>query len=318
MKVRPVLFESVDFAERVTEMYDFVWPTATAMWNLRRRVQRFMRAYPNATKNDLHCRFVEGSGIRGENLERACIKHEWEHQQRYFANIILVNLFAHYESWCNAICNRFDAPQDIEKDLQFWVRIKNEKKRRITRRFDDAVRLLAAQPSATMATAFGTVYQRSKRYAGTDLEAMLNCLRFFKESRNVVAHQGAKASERLVEAYRKWLPFASAARLGVKEVPRHSAPILGQPCSLDLRGVVGFGHVLLRIVETVDADLAGTKQAEEALIERWRERVGTLKVRPSKAKARDQVLAAIGRIGMLRPLVTDDLLAMLRANRLVT
>jgi hypothetical protein len=87
---------------QVTALFDFVWPTATAMWNLRWQVQGYLGVVPDATVADLNARFIHTSKIHGANLRRACIDQAWDKQLEFFAHILLTNLFAIYEGWIEA------------------------------------------------------------------------------------------------------------------------------------------------------------------------------------------------------------------------
>ena len=84
---------------QITKVFDFAWPTATAMWNLRWQVGGFLKVVPTATVEQLNARFTEGADIHGANLQRACIDHTWDEQKESFARIILTNAIAIYEGW---------------------------------------------------------------------------------------------------------------------------------------------------------------------------------------------------------------------------
>ncbi|KXK11968.1 MAG: hypothetical protein UZ14_CFX002002548 [Chloroflexi bacterium OLB14] len=70
---------------RITSIYDFVWPTSTALWNLRWQVKGYLDANPNASTDDLLGKFVNGSKIHGTNIRRAFIEHSWNQQQEELA-----------------------------------------------------------------------------------------------------------------------------------------------------------------------------------------------------------------------------------------
>ncbi|GAA5531289.1 hypothetical protein [Herpetosiphon gulosus] len=121
----PLFFEvSRQTYTQVTGLFDFLWPTAAAMWNLRWQVDSFLRSYPNATNHELENRFVLGSGIHGSNLRRACITHTWDEQQHEFAKFLLINIFAIYESWIKAVLEELGSfTKTNEKSLQFPLRL---------------------------------------------------------------------------------------------------------------------------------------------------------------------------------------------------
>src|SRR3990172_7350655 len=84
---------------QITDLFDFVWPTAASMWKLRWQVAGYFAARPNATVEDLEGRFVSGSGIHGANLKRACVDQTWTRQQERFAKFLLIDTCATYEAW---------------------------------------------------------------------------------------------------------------------------------------------------------------------------------------------------------------------------
>src|SRR5260370_397989 len=85
--------------QQITEIYDFVWPTAAAMWNLRWQVAGYLQIVPTATVPQLNARFTEGAAIHGANLRRACVEHTWDQQTEAFGRIVLTNTIAIYEGW---------------------------------------------------------------------------------------------------------------------------------------------------------------------------------------------------------------------------
>jgi hypothetical protein len=94
----PLFFRSSRSAfKQVTELFDFVWPTATALWNLRWQVAGFVSVRSDATSEELAKRFTEGSGIHGANIKKACLEMNWDQQQSQFAKFLLTDLFAIYE-----------------------------------------------------------------------------------------------------------------------------------------------------------------------------------------------------------------------------
>jgi hypothetical protein len=84
-------------------------------------------------------------------------------------------------------------------------------------------------------------------------------------------HGGGVVDQRLVDAYTGFLPVANTAALGVGEVPRHAPVVLGGNIALSLRGVVGFSHIVLKIMATIDAEISRSQNAEKAFCKRWKQ-----------------------------------------------
>lgn len=325
MAFRPFFMASSDFAESVIDLFDSVWPCAAAMWNLRWQVKGFVAETTDATDDALRARFIEGSGIKGANLRRACISHNWTRQQGFFARVVLVNLIAHYEAWCKSIGEQFAKPplansedqsaaiRRIEMALQAWGQPGDAYMGIV-----QCVQSLKSRKSPTLAASFGVNYLCSERYSPHRLEALMRCFRFFKELRNCLAHHGGRADVRLLKTFQLWQPHATSANFGANDVVKQSIPSLGSPCSIDLRAVVGFGDVLFDIVATVDAMLVDTTIAETDLFQRWRgEGESKMRIRRDKTDAKSKICGAAGRIGIMKPIVTPALISLLRQHGLV-
>jgi hypothetical protein len=98
--------------QQVTELFDFVWPTVAALWNLRWQVAGLSATQTSVTTDMLTGRFIAGSGIHGANLKRACLETTWDQQQSQFAKFLLIDLFALYEGWlASTLGDMWPAPQ---------------------------------------------------------------------------------------------------------------------------------------------------------------------------------------------------------------
>jgi hypothetical protein len=99
-------------------------------------------------------------------------------------------------------------------------------------------------------------------------DKLLTTYRYFKEARNCVVHNNSLASQDAVDTYQAAAAL-TAADLGIKEVPAMNSTVLGQPVLLNLRGVVGLYDVVIRLLTTLDAELAAAKLAEDVLVAKW-------------------------------------------------
>ena len=98
-----VFRETDEAAAEITRLFDFVWPTAVALWNLRWQVNGFLTAVPNASYEDVASRFVVGSDVHGADIRAMSMKTTWEEQKARFAEFVLTNVFAVYESWARRL-----------------------------------------------------------------------------------------------------------------------------------------------------------------------------------------------------------------------
>jgi hypothetical protein len=225
--------------EGVTKLFDFVWPAAAGLWNLRWQVAGFHNALGKTSVPELRARFTAGSGIDGANLHRACLEHTWEQQKRDLALVVLVNLFAVYESWASTLVAEIQpilpAGLNPEKALQFPPSVNGQQ---VPRGVFVAMFHLLGTTSVALDSELTPQLRRQANVHGSHLDAMLTVYRFFKECRNSLMHQGGFATQTAIDAAKdvakldpKKLPFP---------IPRHAPPVLGMPVELDLHGIVGL------------------------------------------------------------------------------
>src|SRR5712664_2088731 len=117
--MKSIFPETDTYGRQHTQIYDFIWPTAAALWNLRWQVQGYRGAVTKATNDELLGRFVTGSGIHGANLLRACVDQTWDDQQAQFASYVLIGVIALYEGWAESVSSRFPQPRTNATQLQF-------------------------------------------------------------------------------------------------------------------------------------------------------------------------------------------------------
>ena len=309
-----------NMCEELTEIFDFVWPTAAGMWNLRWQVQGYVSANPEATTKELEGRFIAGSKIHGANLQRACIEHDWEIQQEQFAKFLVTNLCALYEAWIKQIMESLDIDdENISKQLQYPTTINPNG---VRKGVWNAIDSLTSTRSAFL-TGFYSVLVSHPKNSKDKIDNILKCYRFFKESRNCLIHHGGIATEHLMNVYTEFLSVATPEQLGVKEVPAHYPVVAGQPIRLNLRGVVGLGNIILKIITTLDAELSQSVHAELEFEKRWRNKhtnKPTLKTAnsPEKLNARErQIKRLVSGLGFPSPQEANETEIFLRSKGLI-
>ena len=301
---------SKQVSNRLTETIDFVWGTAIAHWNLRGQVDDFIRQTPSATDVEINDRFSSGSGIRGVNLRRTCVTVTWDVQQEQFARILLVEFCALYEAWIDGVLDELQIDPVHSKNLQFPTSNYGG--------IQFALSALQSHISAEMELCIYPTLITNKKNSREHLENLVVCHRYFKECRNAVIHGGGVATRRTLEAY-KIFAAESSVSLGVAEIPQH-IPIakLGDTVRLSLRGVVGYGEIVLRLVSTLDAELTKTAAAEVVMDRRWR---NVHRSRPLLPTSESSAISAInGLVKQLEIPVPAEplrLMAMLRRRGLV-
>jgi hypothetical protein len=303
--------ETFRLQSQQTELFDFVWSTAAALWNLRWQVQGFLQVVPSATSRDLNSRFLHGSGILSANFHRTCVQRDWSANQEQFARYVLFVSLAIYEAWTGDLAQRFNPMpkgRPLDERMQFptdgikYTRVAYDKGG-----IGDAISHMRASASEFVKEQFSSRLDLLPTYAPDDLDAMLLCYRYFKDLRNTILHRGGVANSYHCDV---WTDFAALSpdQLGMDDLPRHQAPSVSQLVRVDLHGVVGFSGVIRRLVATVEGLVAPTEPGEQAFLERWRAET-RLSQLPKPGQKRDGwIVHEAARIGLPEP-ARPDLLA---------
>lgn len=295
---------------QITEIFDFVWPTAAALWNLRWQVAGFLRELPDATPKQLHDRFVFGSAIHGTDLKKACVETRWDEQKHHMSGILLTNAFAVYEHWADEILKCVGMPDNKGKRLQF-----NDRPGKPG--LSETLRQLCASESATIKAAFYPIYAGSPKCSLPVIENLVACYRFFKELRNAQMHNGGLATKDAVNAYRAFAPVSDKASLGMKGDLVFDPVLEDQRINLHLRGVVGFCDVLFRLMVTVDAQLCRCLAAEDVLEKALRQNKGrTLSSKPARRHL--QLLNHVNAARLPKPLDMEAVRQFMLLKKIIT
>ena len=255
---RYVFRASKDAHAQLTRLFDFIHPTAIAMWNLRWQVQGFLANVPNASSKELGYRFALGTDLNAGALKRSTVETPWTDQLERFASIILITTISIFEDFTDSIASGCSHNREhrerFAKALQFP-----------SRNGTDAVSL-AGNRSFVMDRAVMWDEAILRRYLPSGSDDLLKCYRFFKEVRNALAHNGGRANQRMVDAYKIFADAIKDDRIGGAAVPDHS-PIsnVGDVVKITYRGVVGFSEIVLRIITYYDLTLCEYELVEHEL-----------------------------------------------------
>lgn len=165
-----------DAHEQITRLFDFMSPTIVAMWNLRWQVQGFLTAVPDATQQDIVKRFALGSGVRGNEILRACRDVSWDDQRHRFSAIILTNTIAIFEDFTEQISGLTlteAAARAVNKKLQFPANPSG------TKGYLAAYSALGS-PVPELAGVFTSAAKAGRWYSGPTIQNLLLCYRFFR------------------------------------------------------------------------------------------------------------------------------------------
>jgi hypothetical protein len=240
-------------------------------------------------------------------------KITWESQQGRIAENLLLVLVGIYEAWLKAVLAAAKVPKadQVEKDLQFPL---GPKKKGVVKALSDAT----SAKSPALVAAFRPATTSHAKYSLQELNSLLVCYRYFKEMRNALAHNGGQAHDWAVASSTKYANLLQTSTLGMKHPPPGQVLIVDAPIPLALAPVVGFGEVLLRMLVTVDAELATSAGAESEVLREWKKRHGERVTFPADpARCNQKVANKLALIGMPRPVPDAAITRLLRNHRLI-
>lgn len=319
------LTASKDSTQELTSLFDFVWPTTAAIWNMQWQVKGYRAQMPNATPAEMAARFTSGSGIQSVNfkqLEQA----SWPDMQGWFAKLLLSESCALFEGWIASALDELLVPDSVRKRK---TNASIDKQLQFPSEFDalgsatkGLQKGLAALHSAGKSTALQASFQAplmtSRKNASAHIENLLVCYRVFKEARNSFTHHGGRATQLVVDASSKYAT-ETATTLGLKEKPI-MAPITatGGLVQLSLRGVVGFSDVVLRLIHTLDVELATSIYAEHVFATLWRSKhTAPVTLKLPLAERHAQLRGMVHACGLPRPTALASLDTHMQSQGLV-
>ena len=309
--MKPLFFSATnDVVNQITDLYDFVWPTASAIWNLRWQVKGFVNevGVDNVNDQKLLDRFDWGSGIHGVNLRRACLESTWSEQQEQFVKFLIINLCALYEGWIDSVQSSLGFSKEISNQLQFPSSTDSNGR---PRGVFNAINEVTTNKSTLIQNTFYPTLISHKKNSISNLDHLLICYRYFKECRNCLVHRGGLANQLTQDKFLDFKSIATPSNLNAREVPEHFPVLSGKPVNLSLRGVVGFGDIIIKIVVSLDAELACCLQSEQELITRFKywanhDGKGTVSLKKDPGYRHNQLKRLIINLGFPEPVKTEE------------
>jgi hypothetical protein len=315
---------SVNTANALTNLFEFVWPASVALWNLQWQAKGFFAQVPEATVEQMHARFVLGSGVHGADLKKLAGDTAWEDLQQWFARLLLSESFALFEGWIEAAFEELEVPLAIRGRGNSSL----DKKLQFPSKFDAAglpvggvcAALAKVQLNASSGLVSNCIYPeliKNKKYAKADLENMMICYRAFKEVRNDFTHHGGVAS---LQAQECFIAFEAlnAGNLGLKEKPELPQVVVGKPIRLSIRGVVGLSDVVLRLIATLDSELVRSGYGDALIKRRWlNTHEGRKTVAAAGPKRDAHLIRLVRQCALPKPVALTALFGYLSSARLV-
>lgn len=298
---------------QITDLYDFVYPSVTALWNLRYEVTGYLRVRgEEVTRDELNKKFANHEKFNHPNLYRSCIEFSWDKQKEDFAKIIMINLFAYHEAWIENILTEIGHKNKTAiKALQFPS---YPGKTGVL----ETLNALTATPSVVIENAFYPAYTRSKRHNILQLNNLLICYRYFKECRNAIIHAGGIADQKLINIEQEY-SLLSAADIKQKVKPIFETMVLGEKLKISIEEVCAFTDIILQIITTIDAELIKHNSAEAIFLDRVKSFMdGKIKkLDPYPKKPGSEIRSIVQQTGYEMPARYDELQVLLASEKVV-
>lgn len=292
-------FQSKLFEAQVTELFDDLWPTVTAIKNLRWQVNGYYHEM-NVTQNErLSARFVDSEDKTNRpNLYRTCIAQSWESQEFSIARNLLTNIFALYEGWIEMILTSLGVTRVRDKAKKF--QFPNEARAAL-------VNMQQNSNNVLVDALYNAYIIKNHKSRLVHLENYLKVYRYFKECRNSIIHKGGKTTRELISAYNS-IKNLTLADLDVDELPLMAVvTTVNQEVKLPLRSVVGFSQIVIKLVEVLDAEFIKADNAFDCFISQIKEFTPNPEGIPlDEHRAEKRIAGIMMRSGFLQPVHSNE------------
>lgn len=297
---KDAFFEATQKAlDRLTDIYDLVWPIDVSLRYMRKKVTEFASQSTERLQPDDYVQmFDPEERTHGVNYERAFVysgRNESERQrnelkleaaqQENLAWMLLANTIPVYEQWWKDLANEVGFLGMNEDAMEFPTDPMNSNKK--------GIKQLLSELTSTESTVFKDVFYdlySTKRNHCNDIDELnrsMYLFRLFKEIRNCYMHSGTVVTNVrcdpsshdpwITVAYRNYvqnvvIPSSATNVLGIEELPVFPVgfnPVVNSVLHITLRGVVGFSNVLRRIMLTVDSELIRSQTTETYFLSKW-------------------------------------------------
>ena len=285
--------------DKLTEMYDLVWPIDVSLRYMRNKVTAFAsQSTVSLCPDDFVEEFDPQHRTHGVNYQRAFVfsgrnqleKDENERkleasQQENLAWLLLSNTIPIFEHWWNSLIDEVGFTGMNESGMEFPTNPLDARKKGIKQQIIE----LTTIESVALRASFYDLYSSKKNHCDNldQLNLCMYAYRLFKELRNCYMHSGGVVTNKRIDAttgdpwitvayneYQNYVVAASSTTnvLGIEELPVFPTDFsvsLGSKLHITLRGVVGFSNIMRRIMLTVDSELIRSVQTEQYYLGKW-------------------------------------------------
>lgn len=293
---------------QITELFDDLWPSLTAIQNLVWQVSGYYHMTGISQNAKLNRKFVDDDDITNRpNLYRACLERTMDDWKFNLSKNLLTNMFAIYEGWLEMILPNVTTQSVNLKTFQF------------PGKWQATLAAIQTNPNSLIVDSYYDSYvSRSRHYNLLHLDNYYKIYRYFKECRNCIIHNGGIADQKLLVAYNDVIGL-NASDIDVVEFPKIE-PIntIGDKVNLYLRGVVGFSQIILKIVSTLDIEFIKSDNVLSYYVETLkRYNPAPLFPSPEFIKRKKMIESISRRSHFIEPVYSEDLCILYKNNGII-
>lgn len=292
------------FEAQITELFDDLWATQTAIQNLLWQVSGYYHMKGISQNSILNKKFVDDDDITNRpNLYRTCLERSMDDWKFNLSKNLLTNLFAIFEGWIEMILPKVTRRNIKPQKFQF------------PDRWQASLETIQSSPNDLLVNTFYNLYKSTNQhYCLEHLNNYLKIYRYFKECRNCIIHNGGIADNKLNEAYCE-IECLTPSDIDVIEFPQLSRATEGEILNLNLRGIVGFSQILLKIVATLDIEFIKSDNALTYFIDQVKHFNHIGICAPSNFQKKKNLTEAIAkRAHFIKPEFSEDLCNLFKSN----
>lgn len=304
--MRQAFFDfTVQYCDLLTNLLTTIHAISISFWNMKSEIAGIKALYDKVTEKELDKCFNISNSTTGVNY-KFFSQTEFADFQERLAWILLVDACSIFEGFIAKLSEQIGIK--CKKNLEFPSEARN-----VIEHYKSQDKLLL--------NCFYKSRKKVKEYPTASLEDLLKCYRYFKEIRNCYTHNAAYADDKLIEAYKDFIPVNKKSALGLDSALKISVITedkKNERISINLYGVIGFTNILIKLIYMYDTEFMCTNGGLEYFSQKIKKSVKEKVNLSSNAERRKQKIASICKAaGFWKPDDEEAMLNYLKKNNLV-
>jgi hypothetical protein len=289
--------------EAINRLFNFLWPAAVGLWNLKWQLIGYKTVNPNSTVNEVNEKFANGFGLANFDFTDLT-NNDNSFIINGISETLLLNFFAIYEGWIDDIVKcSYKIDKVISKQLQFPSDVAR------TKGVYAAIDKVQSKKSTIIQHYYYPKLKAHKKYHLKSINNILYCYRVFKEMRNCIVHNNRKVSQELIDSYNEYTRNVTSPQdLSVKVLPVIHIGALNDEITLDIKGLVCFSEIIMILMTTLDIELCLSAQSETYIMKKYKPHGNKLTISSNDPIKRIKTINAIIKSEHYIPVEVDETL----------